>query len=385
MTYRKSRGDCWLRSVAFLIAFALVQTGAEAQSASGTITTAAGWDEGCSALAADPAGSLYVLNNHGVQKLNSKTGRFTTVSPSRVSGAAIGVDAAGNIYLAQSRYGPLGFTVQKLAAGGGAMITFAGTKEKYMGSGRRMPGPASQAFLLNPDVLALDTTGNLYIGEQDSYNQPNDVFKMTNSTGVITQVPLSVFPTKRGDPVDPIARSVRTVQPGALAFDSDGNLYIADYSTNVVWEVAPEGGLLKRVAGSGRGSGEGYGGDGGPAVNAKLEGPAGLAFDAAGNLYISDEGNNRIRMVAKGSRVITTVAGNGTSRKLTVDVSGPDGNLHPQYQKVDDGDGGPATQARITTPHSISFDGSGNLYICASGILRKVSGIGSATQPSPTH
>jgi hypothetical protein len=107
------------------------------------------------------------------------------------------------------------------------------------------------------------------------------------------------------------------------------------------------------------------------ATDAQINGAVSLAFDSEGNLYFADVGNNRIRMVAKGSGMIATVAGNGTSRNLYASVSGPDGNLTQRYQKADDGDAGPAIQARVTGPDSIAFDVSGSLYIC-SGILRKV-------------
>jgi hypothetical protein len=159
------------------------------------------------------------------------------------------------------------------------------------------------------------------------------------------------------------------VIPAALAFDADGNLYVADKHQNVVWKVA--GGKATRVAGSG---GQGYNGDGMPANQAKVS-PVGLAFDAGGNLYIAED--TRVRMVAKGDGIITTVAGNGTWRKQYVEVPGPGGTVTSRYQKADDGDGGPATQARINAA-GIAFDRSGNLYICG-GILRKVVGIGKAT------
>ncbi|HEY7336161.1 MAG TPA: hypothetical protein VH639_14825 [Bryobacteraceae bacterium] len=130
--------------------------------------------------------------------------------------------------------------------------------------------------------------------------------------------------------------------------------------------------MLKRVAGTGD---EGYSGDGGPATQAKLSGPVGVAFDSAGRMYIADIVENRIRMVAKGSGIISTVAGNGTERNESVQVPGPGGTTTARYQKdASDGDGGPATQARLSSPNSMALDKSGTVYVCTS-VLWKISGL----------
>ena len=311
-----------VKALVSLLLFAPTQIAVHAQIP-GTITSVAG-TEGCGNLTADPTGDLYILDSYGVQKMAAGTSRITTVASGdlTISGGGMAIDTTGNLYIAQGSYGPLANTVQRIAAETRAITTVAGTKEKYDGLSRRIPGPATQAFLLSPQVLGLDSGGNLYIGEGGVQDITNDVLKITASTGVITKLSLSVYPAKRGDPVDPIARSVTRVLPRALAFDSKGDLYIGDYANNVVWKVAPDGGMLKRVAGSG---GEGYSGDGVPATQTKLNGPTGLAFDGEGNLYIADEGNNRVRMLAISSGMITTVAGNGTS--IICDVSGhPDPN-----------------------------------------------------------
>jgi sugar lactone lactonase YvrE len=137
--------------------------------------------------------------------------------------------------------------------------------------------------------------------------------------------------------------------PFAVAADKWGNLYIADTLNNVVREVDSSG-MIRTVAGNGRAK---YTGDHGPAASASLNHPAGIAVDAAGNLYISDEGNFVVRKV-NANRVITTVAGNGTSG----------------YS----GDGGPATKAQLAGAWGIAVDRAGNIYIADTSncVIRKV-------------
>ena len=129
--------------------------------------------------------------------------------------------------------------------------------------------------------------------------------------------------------------------PTALAVDRVGNLYIADMNNAVVREVRAGTGIITTVAGNGQGD---FGGDGGPATQAKLDLPDAVAVDRAGNLYIADSGNDRVREVHAGTGIITTVAG-----------SGRPGNVN--------GDGGPATQAQLIFPDGLVLDQAGNLYI----------------------
>ena len=133
--------------------------------------------------------------------------------------------------------------------------------------------------------------------------------------------------------------------------DGSGNIYIADWDDNAIHRVAVATGIITTVAGNGSG---GYSGDGGPATSAQLSGPAGVAADGSGNIYIADEYNNVIRKVAAATGIITTVAGDGTQG----------------YS----GDGGPATGAQLGVPLGVAVDGSGNLYIADSlyNRIRKV-------------
>jgi uncharacterized protein (TIGR03437 family) len=144
--------------------------------------------------------------------------------------------------------------------------------------------------------------------------------------------------------------------PTAVAKDGSGNLYVADAGNHRVQKVAPDG-SVSTVAGNGT---PGYSGDGGPAASAMLWRPSGVALDGAGNLYIADTDNNRIRKVAPNGTIVT-VAGNGM----------------PSYS----GDGGPATSAQLSLPGSVAVDGAGSLYIADTfnSRIRKVSGDGTIT------
>jgi len=136
------------------------------------------------------------------------------------------------------------------------------------------------------------------------------------------------------------ATAAQLAYPEGVAVDAAGNLYIADREDNRVRKVAAGSGTITTVAGTGI---RGYGGDGGPATAAQLAIPEGVAVDAAGNLYIADAANDRVRKVAAGSGTITTVAGDGT--------------------RADGGDGGPATAAQLDSPEGVAVDAAGNLYI----------------------
>ena len=122
--------------------------------------------------------------------------------------------------------------------------------------------------------------------------------------------------------------------------DDSGNVIIADWGNSRIRRLAAGTGVITTVAGNGVG---GFGGDGGPGTSASLWHPAGVAVDGGGNVLIADEGNNRIRRLAAGTGVITTVAGNGLSGFS--------------------GDGGPATSASLAGPAGVAVDGGGNVLI----------------------
>src|SRR5205807_2657987 len=137
--------------------------------------------------------------------------------------------------------------------------------------------------------------------------------------------------------------------PQTLTLDGTGNLFIGDRANSRVRKVSPEG-LIFTVAGTGS---VGFSGNGGLATAARFDDPNPGAVDAAGNLYIADGNNQRIRKVSP-EGIVTTIAG-----------SGPTG----RGNGVSDGDGGLATEARLNEPFGLALDGSGNLFIAEQGDL----------------
>ena len=158
------------------------------------------------------------------------------------------------------------------------------------------------------------------------------------------------------------ATSAELWAPGGIAFDSSGDLFIADALNNVIREVT-QAGVISTVAGNGT---AGYGGDGGPATSAELNDPTSVALDAHGNLFIADSSNNVIREV-NASGVITTVAGNQTSG----------------YS----GDGGPAASAELALPFGVSFDAHGNMFIADTNnnVIREVNPSGAIITVAGNH
>ena len=145
------------------------------------------------------------------------------------------------------------------------------------------------------------------------------------------------------------ATSAQLNTPAGLAVDGAGNLYIADFSNNRVRKVTFPGGTITTLAGNGL---AGYTGDGGAASNAQLTTPVGVATDSSGNVYIADTGNNAVRVVNSGG-IVSTVAGNG--------LAGYSGDL------------GPAVSATVGNPTGVAVDASGSLYISDGSVrIRKV-------------
>jgi hypothetical protein len=144
--------------------------------------------------------------------------------------------------------------------------------------------------------------------------------------------------------------------PSGVAIDAAGNLFIADSSNNRIRRVDAMSGLISTVAGNGN---PGFSGDNGLAVNASIDNPSALLLDGAGNLYIADSNNNVVRMVNAATGIITTVAG----------IGGQQGRS---------GDGGAATLALLNTPEGLAFDAAGNLYIADTGnnVVRRVNAAG---------
>jgi len=199
-------------------------------------------------------------------------------------------------------------------------------------------GPATSAELGDPYAVAVDGFGNLYIADF-SYNV---IRRVAAATGIITTVAGNGMQGYAGDGGP--ATSAELWAPYAVAVDGSGNLYIADFRNNAIREVAAATGIITTVAGNVT---FGYSGDGGPAIGAQLNGPTGVAVDGSGNLFIADMNNNAIRKVTAAAGIITTVAGNGA--------------------QGDSGDRGPAIKASLNTPRGVAVDGHGNFYIADFG------------------
>lgn len=192
-------------------------------------------------------------------------------------------------------------------------------------------GPATKAALDWPVFVAQDKGGNLYITEL--YGQR--IRKITPA-GVISTYAGTGIAGFSGDGGP--ANVAKLSFPTGLAFDPAGNLIVAEQGNNRIRKIDTTG-IISTIAGTGA---IGYSGDGGPALSATFNAPYAVAYDAAGNLYITDILNYVVRVVNL-SGIITTYAGNGTAGY--------------------GGDGGPATSARLNFPRGMAVDSSGNLYI----------------------
>ena len=192
-------------------------------------------------------------------------------------------------------------------------------------------GPATAARLnMSLGGVALDSAGNLYIADL-----LNERIRKVSPVGTISTYAGNGGYGFWGDGGPGTAAQLR---PRGMALDPAGNLYIADFGNSRVRKVTP-GGTISTYAGTGT---PGFAGDGGPATAAQLSFPQGVALDSAGNLYIADSNNNRIRKVTPGG-TISTYAGTGLQGFS--------------------GDGGPAIDAQLWFPVGVALDSAGNLYI----------------------
>ena len=166
-------------------------------------------------------------------------------------------------------------------------------------------GPATVAELCTPVGVALDVEGNLYFTEPCN----SDVRKVDAATGFISTIAGNRIQGFKGDGGPAAAAEFNG--PTGIAVDAAGDIYIADSQNNRIREIDAHTGIITTVAGNAT---EGYNGDGGRANSAALNGPQGVALDVAGNLYIADSNNERIREIIAATGIITTVAGSGVGR-----------------------------------------------------------------------
>ena len=306
-------------------------------------------------LAVDGTGNVYIQDFSRIRKVDT-SGIIDTIAGGREKGVGgdggpaagtfldqprgVAVDATGNIYIAEwGRH-----RIRKVDTLG-VIHTIAGSGESgFSGDG----GPATSAMLAFPLGVAVDAVGNVYIADALNHR-----IRRIDILGVIETIAGSGdgvseenFTGDYGGDSGP-ATGALLARPGDIAGDDMGNVYIADAFNHRIRKVDASG-IIDTIAGTGE---RGFGGDGGPATSALLAFPQGVATDGAGNLYIADAGNNRIRKVDS-TGTITTIAGTGG---IGFDGSGFSG------------DGGSATSALLASPGGVALDSAGNLYIADTG------------------
>jgi uncharacterized repeat protein (TIGR01451 family) len=356
-------------------------------------------------IALDAGGNLYIADqvNNRIRRV-TPTGIISTVAGTGVAGYSgdnvqatatelnapqgVAVDAAGDLYIAEAA----NYRVRKVAPNG-TITTVAGTgTSSHTGDG----GAATAATLSQPTSLAIDAAGNLYIADSGA----NEV-RMVNSSGSIVRIAGTGNPGYNGEGHAAVATNLS--YPEGLAFDSHGNLYIADRGDYRVW-VMNIAGIMNTYAG---GRGFGSGGDGGQAASAQLTGPIGVATDYSGDLFIGDFGG--VVREVNSSGIINTVAGNSVSllpsgsdgqpaaltplgtpwglardssgdlyiadwqneRVRKVDAAGVISTVAGNGGLPDSGDGQPATAASVV-PFGVAVDAAGNLYLADASIIRKI-------------
>ncbi len=239
----------------------------------------------------------------------------------------VAVDSSGNIYASISMINLLNNHIVKLAGGNVSVVA---------GNGLTIPsgegGTATSASFGLPYAVVADNSGNLYLADY-LYSR----IRKVSAGGIITTIAGTGTSGFSGDGGLATNASITLVSLPCLALDSSGNLYFA--GGNRVRKVVLSTGIITTVAGTGIG---GFSGDGGAATSAQLNFPTAVTVDAAGNLYISDSSNQRVRQVNT-SGIISTVAGKG--------VGGFSG------------DGGPATAATFGSLQGLAADSAGNIYV----------------------
>ncbi|WP_160397324.1 cadherin-like beta sandwich domain-containing protein [Paenibacillus sp. MMS18-CY102] len=314
-------------------------------------------------VAIDGSGNVYIAetSNQRLRKVDA-SGNISTVAGTGVAGysgdggagkdallnmpSGVAMDGSGNLFIAEYR----NHIIRKVDPTG-KITTVAGTGT----SGTVVDGGAATSSKLDlPYGIAVDSSGNLYIADGGS-----SVIRKVNTSGIISTIAGKGATTgSTGD--GGLAKDALLKNPYGIAVDGGGNLYIADTNNHRIRKVDTAG-YISTVAGTGT---AGKLGDGGAATSAQLNGPAGVAVDSFGNLYIADSKNHRVRKVSA-SGIISTVAGSGLG----------------SYS----GDGGAAIVARLQGPTGVAVDSaSGTLYIAdySNHAIRKVTNLYSNTDLS---
>ena len=366
-------------------------------------------------LAVDSAGNLYIADqgNNRIRQV-TPSGVISTVAGTGTAGyngdnisataaqlnspQGVTVDRNGALYIADT----VNYRIRRVVLNG-TITTVAGTGVSASGGDN---GPATSAALSYPTSLAFDSNGQLYVSDRGSYR-----VRLINTAGTILRFAGSGPSGSLGDSGPAISATLSN--PEGLAIDAAGNVYIAEQGSGRVRKVDVAG-IISTYAGGGM---FGSGGDGGPATSAQLQFPASVSADYSGNLFIADHAGLVRKVNASG--IISTVAGNpnsslpfsgdgglaslaqfGTPRGLArdssgnlyvadwnndrlrkIDMSGIVTTIAGNGVQTDAGDGGLAISASVT-PFVVSVDSQGNLYLADSAIIRKINPAG-VIPPSP--
>jgi len=245
------------------------------------------------------------------------------------SPSGIAIDDTGNVYFSDQNGG----AILKVNAATGIIVTIAGNGAHAFGGDG---GPATAAELFWPEGVAVDRFGNVYIADQN-----NDVIRKVNPAGIISTI--AGTPGVEGYCGDggPATNGCMH-KPDDVGVDYIGNIYALDQDNHCVRKIDAVTGIISTWVGDGTGT-PGFAGDGGPATTAELNFPGGMYVDSAGDIYIADLYNGRVRYINGATGIITSIAGNGSL--------------------VYAGDGGPATMASLDEPCAVTADKIGNVYI----------------------
>lgn len=310
-----------------------------------------------SALALLSSASL-ALASSGTLSIIAGTGSLGSPIPGPATSSplnapyGVAVDSAGNVYIAD-----LNNNVIEKVTPSGTLSIFAGTGSP----GLPIPGPATSSPLNSPRGIAVDSAGNVIIGDSD-----NSVVEQVTPSGTLSII--AGTPGSYGPPIPGPATSSPMDAPTGVAIDSAGNLYIADEGNNQIYKVTPSG-TLSIIAGT-RGSGSPTPG---PATNSEFYSPSSVAVDSTGNVYVSDEGNNLIEKVTPSGTLSIIVGTPGSSGPPTP---------------------GPAISSSLNNPLGVAVDSAGNVYIAdqtnnviekvtPSGVLSIIAGSGSLGPATP--